>query len=85
MSRYRNEDEQRGYDSRREDGRGGYHHGEGYDFEQGWIERDREERRARERADEERQMEECEQERQRQQCQPEPEQEPPPEDLTQSQ
>jgi hypothetical protein len=54
---YRNDEEQRGYDARQGD-RFSNRYESGFDFEQGWIERDREERRAQERRDEQRQMEE---------------------------
>lgn len=65
MSRwYRNEEQQRGYDDRRDEGRyGSYPHSEDYDYRQGWDERDREERREREREEERRQEEEMEERR----------------------
>lgn len=56
MSRYyRSDDEQKGYDARTEDRFSSRYDG-GYDFEQGWLERDREERRVQERREEEAQM-----------------------------
>lgn len=45
-----NDEQQRGYDDRRDEGRyGSYPHSEDYDYRRGWDERDREERRERDR------------------------------------
>lgn len=60
MSRYRNEEEQAGYDDRREAGRWAREPLErDHDYRSGWTERDREERRDRDRREEERMEEEA--------------------------
>lgn len=56
---FRNDEEQRGYDNYKQPGYDRYDGG--YDYEQGWNEHAREERRERERQDERRAEEEAEQ------------------------
>lgn len=65
MSRwYMNDEQQRGYDDRRDEGRcARYPYSEDYDYRRGWEEREREERREREREEERRHEEEMEERR----------------------